>query len=229
MDMDPPLYSYTMINKQEFIQFMSESGVLRFGDFTLKSGRQAPYFINTGNYKTGAQLERLASFYADCIHDHHIEADLLFGPAYKGIPLVAGTAMAYYKKYGIDLPYCFDRKEAKDHGEGGLFVGAKPTDGDRLIIIEDVITGGTALRELLPKLYSHAAVEVKALIVSVNRMEKGSGDISAVKEIERDFGIPVYSIATIHDIIDAVKAGAIEGKEYLESLIAYRERYGTND
>lgn len=218
-----------MTYKEEFIRFMSDSGVLTFGDFTLKSGRKAPYFINTGNYKTGAHLARLGGFYADCIKEHGLEADILFGPAYKGIPLSVSAAVALFNKYGIDLGYCFDRKEAKDHGEGGLFVGQQPQDGSRVIIIEDVMTSGKALREVLPKLQAAGDVKVTAMIITVDRMEKAlDSELSAVQQAYKDFGITVYSIVTINDIIKAIEDGIIEGKEHLEAMQSYRALYGVN-
>lgn len=218
-----------MTYKEEFIRFMSDSGVLTFGDFTLKSGRKAPYFINTGNYKTGAHLARLGGFYADCIKEHDLEADILFGPAYKGIPLSISAAVALFNKYGIDLGYCFDRKEAKDHGEGGLFVGQQPQDGSRVIIIEDVMTSGKALREVLPKLQAAGDVKVTAMIITVDRREKAlDSELSAVQQAYKDFGITVHSIVTINDIIKAIEDGVIEGKEHLEAMRSYRAQYGVN-
>lgn len=218
-----------MTYKEEFIRFMSDSGVLTFGDFTLKSGRKAPYFINTGNYKTGAHLARLGGFYADCIKEHGLEADILFGPAYKGIPLSVSAAVALFNKYGIDLGYCFDRKEAKDHGEGGLFVGQQPQDGSRVIIIEDVMTSGKALREVLPKLQAAGDVKVAAMIITVDRMEKAlDSELSAVQQAYKDFDITVHSIVTINDIITAIEDGVIEGKEHLEAMQSYRAQYGVN-
>ena len=159
--------------KEQFIKFMVENGVLKFGEFTLKSGRKAPYFINTGNYKTGAQLSKLGEYYAQCIVENKLEAQTLVGPAYKGIPLAVATATAMYTKYGKDVNYTFDRKEVKDHGEGGLFVGKQLENGEKVVIIEDVMTSGKALRETLPKLDAAAKVEVAGMVISVDRMEKG--------------------------------------------------------
>ena len=218
-----------MTYKEEFIKFMSDSGVLTFGDFTLKSGRKAPYFINTGNYKTGAHLARLGGFYADCIKEHNLESDILFGPAYKGVPLAVSAAVALYDKYGIDMGYCFDRKEAKDHGEGGLFVGQQPQSGSRVIIIEDVMTSGKALREVLPKLQAAGDIKVTAMIITVDRMEKAlDSELSAVQQAYKDFGIMVHSIVTINDIIKAIEDGVIEGREHLDAMKAYRSQYGVN-
>ncbi len=216
-----------MTYKEEFIRFMVESGVLTFGEFTLKSGRKAPYFINCGNYKTGAQLGRLGEFYADCIADNKIEADTLFGPAYKGIPLAVSAVIALSKKYGIDASYCFDRKEAKDHGEGGMFVGKKLADKEKVIIIDDVMTSGKALRESMPKLKSAADVDVTAMVITVDRQEKAlDTELSAVDQAYKDFGVKVYSIVTMEDIIKAIEDGVVEGREYLESMKAYRAQYG---
>ncbi len=213
--------------KQEFIKFMVECGVLTFGDFTLKSGRKAPYFVNTGNYKTGAQLARLGEFYAACIKENNIEAETLFGPAYKGIPLSVSAAVALYNKYGMEVSYCFDRKEAKDHGEGGMFVGKQLKDGEKVIIIEDVMTSGKALREVMPKLTGEANVNVTGMVITVDRMEKAlNSDSSAVQEAYKEFGVKVYSIVTINDIIDAIRDGVIGGQEYLDKMIEYRKVYG---
>ena len=213
--------------KQEFIRFMVENGVLKFGQFTLKSGRLAPYFINTGNYKTGKQLAKLGSYYAACIRDNGLEADTLVGPAYKGIPLSVATAVALYHDHGVDMNYCFDRKEVKDHGEGGLFVGKQLVDGERVIIIEDVMTSGKALREILPKLEAAANVKVAGMIISVDRKEKGlTSDLSAVSEAKKEFGIDVYSVVTMDDIIAAIEEGVVDGKEHLPAMYAYRETYG---
>ena len=218
-----------MTYKEEFIKFMVECGVLKFGSFTLKSGRQAPYFINTGNYKTGAQLARLGTYYAACIEEHGLEADTLIGPAYKGIPLAVATSIALYNGYHKELNYCFDRKEVKDHGEGGLFVGKSLQDGERVILIEDVMTSGKALREMLPKIESSAKVQIVGMIISVDRMEKGLlSECSAVQEVDKEFGVKVYSIVDMNDIISAIERGVIEGKEYLPAMKAYREAYGVN-
>ena len=217
--------SYTY--NEEFIRFMVNNGVLRFGEFTLKSGRLAPYFINTGNYKTGKQLGKLGEYYAACIHDNGLEAETLVGPAYKGIPLSVATAIALSQKYDQDLNYCFDRKEVKDHGEGGLFVGKQLVDGEKVIIIEDVMTSGKALREILPKLEAAAKVQVVGMIISVDRKEKAlNSELSAVSEAKKEFGIDVYSVVTMDDIISAIENGVIDGKEHLPAMYKYREVYG---
>ncbi len=213
--------------KEEFIRFMAESGVLTFGDFTLKSGRKAPYFINCGNYKTGAQLARLGEFYAECIKDNDIPVETLFGPAYKGIPLAVSAVVALSNKFGIDCSYCFDRKEVKDHGEGGMFVGKTLKDGEKVIIIDDVMTSGKALSESMPKLKSAADVNVTGMVITVDRMEKAlNSDLSAVQEAYRTYGVKVYSIVNIDDIIKAIEDGVVEGKEYLGKMREYREQYG---
>lgn len=213
--------------KQRFIKFMVENGVLTFGEFTLKSGRKAPYFINTGNYKTGAQLARLGEYYTECIVDNGIDGETLVGPAYKGIPLAVTTAVALWNNHGKDLNYCFDRKEVKDHGEGGLFVGKQLKDGEKVILVEDVMTSGKALREMLPKLEAAAKVNVTGMVISVDRQEKAlNSDLSAVQEAYKEFGIKVYSIVTMEDIISAIEEGIIEGRQYLEKMKEYRAVYG---
>lgn len=215
-----------MTYKESFIKFMVECGVLTFGDFTLKSGRKAPYFINTGNYNTGKQLAKLGEFYAECIKENNIAVETLFGPAYKGIPLAVACASALYNKYDTEVNYCFDRKEAKDHGEGGVIVGKKLTDGEKVVIIEDVITAGTAIRQVLPVLKNAADVNITGMVISVDRMEKGQGEFSAVQEVYNEFGIKIYPIVTVMDIIDAIKNGVVDGKEYLNKMLEYRKTYG---
>lgn len=208
--------------KQEFIQFMVRSGVLTFGDFTAKSGRKTPYFINTGNYKTGAQAARLGEFYAQCLLENipgHVDA--LFGPAYKGIPLAVATAVALANRHGRDLNYCFNRKEAKDHGEGGSLVGYKPQDGDRIAIIEDVVTAGTAVRESIELFKQVGGVKLEALFVSVDRMERGTRDCSTLDELRQDYGIQVYPIVTVRQIIEA-----LDDPEQKARMEAYLARYG---
>ncbi len=213
--------------KEEFIRFMVSNGVLRFGEFTLKSGRKAPYFINTGNYKTGKQLAKLGEYYAACIQENGLAADTLVGPAYKGIPLSVATAIASFTKYGVEFNYCFDRKEVKDHGEGGLFVGKQLEDNEKVIIIEDVMTSGKALKEILPKLAAAANVNVVGMIISVDRREKAlDSDVSAVTAAKQEYGIDVYSVVTMDDIIAAIEKGVIDGKEHLDAMYAYRETYG---
>ena len=212
--------------KREFIEFMMSADVLRFGDFVTKSGRNTPYFVNTGNYKTGAQFARLSKFYADLIHSCVCDDfDALFGPAYKGIVLAAGAAGALYAEHGIDKPYFYNRKEVKDHGEGGSIVGYKPQDNDKIIIVEDVITAGTALRETLPILKAAAKVSVNDMFISVNRCEYGQNPEKAVTDEVRDeFGINVHAIIDVVDIHEYLK----EKDEYASVALAmegYMQKY----
>ena len=215
-----------MLSKKEFIEFMMESDVLRFGSFVTKSGRNTPYFINTGNYRTGKQIGTLGKFYAQLVKEQCGDNfDCMFGPAYKGIPLAAACAGSLYDEYGIDKPYFFNRKEAKDHGEGGSLVGYKPKDGDNVIIIEDVITAGTAVRETMPILRNAADVEVKDMFISVNRCEIGqNASKTAVMEVMDEFGIKVHSIVTVKDIYDYLKADGGYG-EVLSDMEKYMEKY----
>ena len=213
--------------KEQFIRFLAECGVLKFGTFKLKSGRIAPYFLNAGEYKTGAQIKRLGEFYADCIVNSGVQADVLFWPAYKGIPLAISASVALYEKYGKNVGFCFDRKEVKDHGEGGMFVGTQPKDGEKVVIIEDVMTSGKALKEVLPKLRGAAKVDVAGMIITVDRMEKAlDSDRSAVQQAYAEEGVKVYSIVTIQDIIAALEAGIIDGREHVPAIRAYLEEYG---
>ena len=212
-----------MTYREGFIHFMVRSGVLTFGDFTTKSGRKTPYFVNTGNYKTGAQAARLGDYYAACIQENMPEGiTALFGPAYKGIPLVVTAAASLYRDHGRDLPYCFNRKEAKDHGEGGSMVGYKPQDGDDIAIVEDVVTAGTAVRESI-ELFRHVAdVNIRALFVSVDRMERGTRDCTTLDELREDYGIQVYPIVTIREVIDCLHNKPVDGKVYIDDQM--RER-----
>lgn len=212
--------------KQRFIKFMVKNEVLLFGEFTLKSGRHAPYFINAGKYRTGSQIAQLGEYYAECFLANDVQAKTLVGPAYKGIPLAVATAIALANKHWKDVGYCFDRKEAKDHGEGGLFVGAQLEEGDSVCLIEDVMTSGKALREILPKLKEEADVKVTDMIISVDRQEKGTGEKSAVQEAYDEYGIKVHAIVTMEDIISAIEEGIIPGKEYLDAMKEYRKQYG---
>lgn len=216
-----------MSYKQDFIRFLAECGVLKFGTFKLKSGRIAPYFLNAGEYKRGAQIKRLGEFYADCIVDNKVSAETLFGPAYKGVPLALSAAVALYEKYGIDVNFCFDRKEVKDHGEGGMFVGKQPEDGEKIVIVEDVMTSGKALKEVLPKLRGAAKVDISGMVITVDRMEKAlDSEKSAVQQAYDQEGVRVYSIVTIRDIVEALKAGVIEGKEHVPAILKYLDEYG---
>lgn len=189
-------------SKIKFIEFMMSCDVLRFGDFVTKSGRRTPYFVNTGLYRTGAQIAQLGDFYAQCVKETcGEEFDAMFGPAYKGIPLVTTTSVSLARNYGIDKPFFFNRKEAKDHGEGGSLVGYKPQDGDRVIIIEDVITAGTAVRETMPILMNAAKVTAPHMFISVNRCEVGQiPGKTAVMEVMEEYGIQVHSIVDAKDI-----------------------------
>lgn len=215
-----------MSYKENFIKFMVQAGVLTFGDFVTKSGRNTPYFINTGNYRTGKQIATLGKFYAQLVKEQCGDNfDCMFGPAYKGIPLAAACAGSLYDEYGIDKPYFFNRKEVKDHGEGGSLVGYKPKDGDNVIIIEDVITAGTAVRETMPILRNAANVEVKDMFISVNRCEIGqNASKTAVMEVMDEFGIKVHSIVTVKDIYDYLKADGGYG-EVLSDMEKYMEKY----
>lgn len=218
--------------KREFIEFMVECDVLRFGDFTAKSGRKTPYFVNTGRYRTGAQLARLARFYAHVLHDQlGADFDVLFGPAYKGIPLAAATAMQLHTEFAHEVGFCFNRKEAKDHGEGGTLIGHVPADGDRIVIIEDVTTAGTSVRESVPLLRGAAKVELTALIVSVDRQERGTGDVSALREIRETLGMRTLSIVTIDEVIEHLRAHPVGGKQLIDDalyarVLEYRKTYG---
>ncbi len=218
--------------KEAFITFMVRSGVLTFGDFTTKSGRRTPYFINTGNYKTGAQASKLGDYYAACIQQNLPQGvDCLFGPAYKGIPLTVAAASSLYRDYGRDLPYCFNRKEAKDHGEGGTMVGYQPKAGDRVVIVEDVVTAGTAVRETI-ELFQHVAdVELTALIVSVDRMERGTGEKTTINELREQYGIQVFPIVTVREVIAFLHNREIDGKVYIDDAMkdrmeGYLAQYG---
>ena len=216
--------------KKEFIRFLADCGVLKFGTFTLKSGRIAPYFLNAGEYKTGAQIRRLGGFYADCIRANGVEVQTLFGPAYKGIPLALSAAVALHEKYGQDVNFCFDRKEVKDHGEGGMFVGKQPEDGEKVVIVEDVMTSGKALKEVLPKLRGAANVDITGMVITVDRMEKALGsERSAVRLAYEEEGVRVYPIVTIADIVEALEEGVIPGKEHVPAIRAYLAEYGAKE
>lgn len=212
--------------KKQFIEFMMGADVLRFGEFTTKSGRKTPYFVNTGNYKTGLQSATLGEFYAALIKETLGDAfDAMFGPAYKGIPLATSASGALARKFGIDKPFFFNRKEVKDHGEGGAIVGYKPQDGDRIIIIEDVITAGTAIREVMPILTSCANVRVTDMFISVNRCEIGTtAGKTAVMEVGDEFGIKVHSLITVQDIYQYLELKGTYG-EILTAMQQYMQQY----
>lgn len=212
--------------KKEFIEFMMDSDVLRFGSFVTKSGRNTPYFVNTGNYKTGKQIAKLGGFYAKLVKDTiGDDFDCMFGPAYKGIPLATAAAAALFNNYGIDKPYFFNRKEEKDHGEGGSLVGYKPKDGDKVIVIEDVITAGTAVRETMPILKGAADVDVQHMFISVNRCEFGQDPKkTTVSEVMDEFGIIVHSIVTVADIHEYLKESG-KYADVLRGMEEYMAKY----
>lgn len=218
--------------KQEFITFMVESQVLKFGDFTLKSGRKSPFFMNAGAYVTGTQLRRLGEYYAKAIHDNFgLDFDVLFGPAYKGIPLAVATAMAISELYGRDVRYCSNRKEEKDHGDAGILLGSKLKDGDRVVMIEDVTTSGKSIEETFPILKAQGNVAIKGLIVSLNRMERGKGEKSALEEIQDLYGFSTAAIVNMAEVTEYLYNRECQGKvliddEIKERLDAYYAQYG---
>lgn len=206
--------------KREFIKFLEDAGVLKFGDFTAKSGRKIPYFINAGDIKTGKQIQKLGEFYAKAYFEKvGNKKSVLYGPAYKGIPIAVSVAVALAKD-GIDVPFFFNRKEEKDHGEGGVFVGYKPQAGEDVVIVEDVITAGTAIRESMAILSKLEGVNVKATFVMVDRKEKGQGEKSAMAEVTDEFGFPVYSVVDVYDIIEYLEEDEAN-KENVDRIKAY--------
>lgn len=222
--------------KQEFIEFMVECDVLKFGEFTLKSGRKSPFFMNAGAYVTGSQLMRLGEYYAKAIHDNYgDDFDVLFGPAYKGIPISVVTAVAYSRLYGKEIRYCSDRKEEKDHGaDKGSFLGSKLKDGDRVVMIEDVTTSGKSMEETVPKVKGAADVEIIGLMVSLNRMEVGlGGKISALDEIKEKYGFDANAIVTMEEVVEHLYNHPCQGKVVIDDKMkkeieAYYEKYGCN-
>ncbi|WP_203009303.1 orotate phosphoribosyltransferase [Pseudomonas paraversuta] len=208
--------------QRDFIRFAIDRGVLRFGEFTLKSGRTSPYFFNAGLFNTGSALAQLGRFYAAAIVDSGISFDVLFGPAYKGIPLAATTAVALAEHHDRDLPWCFNRKEAKAHGEGGSLVGS-PLEGN-ILIIDDVITAGTAIREVMQIIQAQGA-NAAGVLIALNRQERGNGELSAIQEVERDFGIPVVSIVSLNQVLQYLAEDETL-KQYLPAVEAYRAQYG---
>ena len=218
--------------KRKFIELLAESGAVLFGDFTAKSGRKTPYFINTGKLMYGDQLDLVGRMYAQAYAENIGEENrLLYGPAYKGIPLISVTAAALYREHGLRVPVCFNRKEKKDHGEGGVFVGKIPEDGDRIVVIEDVITAGTAIRESMNLLREHGKGTAEAVIIAVDRMEKGPGGESALAELGREFGVKIFSIVTIREVVDLLYNTEINGKKYIddalyEKIREYQSIYG---
>ncbi|UPQ88076.1 orotate phosphoribosyltransferase [Vibrio sinaloensis] len=208
--------------QREFIEFALEKQVLKFGEFTLKSGRKSPYFFNAGLFNTGRDLARLGRFYAAALADSGIEFDVLFGPAYKGIPIATTTAVALADHHDIDTPYCFNRKEAKDHGEGGNLVGSA-LEG-RIMLVDDVITAGTAIRESMEIIQANGA-DLAGVLVAIDRQEKGKGELSAIQEVERDFGCAIISIVSLTDLVTFLEEKGTD-PEHLQAVKAYRAQYG---
>ena len=218
--------------KQEFIDFMVESNVLKFGEFTLKSGRKSPFFMKAGAYVTGTQLRKLGEYYAKAIHDNYgLDFDVLFGPAYKGIPLSVATTMAISELYGKDIRYCSNRKEVKDHGDTGILLGSPIHDGDRVVIIEDVTTSGKSIEETFPIIQAQGKVEIKGLMVSLNRMERGKGTKSALDEIQETYGFPANAIVTMKEVVEHLHNQEHGGRVVIDDTVkaaidAYYEQYG---
>lgn len=219
--------------KQEFIEFMVDSQVLKFGEFTLKSGRKSPFFMNAGAYVTGSQLRKLGEYYAKAIHDNFgDDFDVLFGPAYKGIPLSVAATMAYSELYGRDIRYCSNRKEMKDHGDVGILLGSSIKDGDRVVIIEDVTTSGKSIEETFPIIQAQGNVEIKGLMVSLNRMEKGlGGTVSALEEIREKYGFETRAIVNMKEVVEHLYNRPYNGQVYIDDRIKaaidkYYETYG---
>ena len=218
--------------KQEFIEFMIDCNVLKFGDFVTKSGRKTPFFVNTGFYRTGSQLKRLGEYYAEAINSEFgMDFDVLFGPAYKGIPLTVATTMAIAERYDEDIKYCSNRKEVKDHGDKGILLGSPIEDGDKVVIIEDVTTAGTSIEETLPIIKAQGNVEMVGMVVSVDRMERGQGSQSALKEIEEKYGFKTTSIVTMEEVVEHLYNKPYKGKIIIDDTLkaaidAYYEQYG---
>lgn len=221
--------------KKEFIEFMVDCSVLKFGDFTTKSGRKTPFFVNTGFYSTGAQLRKLGEYYAKAIQDKYgLDFDVLFGPAYKGIPLCVATSMAISEFYQKDIKYCSNRKEVKDHGDTGILLGSPLADNDKIIIIEDVTTAGTSIGETMPILKAQAKVKVLGLVVSVDRMERGQGSKSALREIEENYGIETVAIVTMEEVVEHLYNKPFRGKIIIDDILkaaidAYYQQYGVKE
>ncbi len=218
--------------KKEFIEFMVDCKVLKFGDFVTKSGRKTPFFINTGFYRTGSQLKKLGEYYAEAINQKYgTDFDILFGPAYKGIPLSVTATIALNDKYGADIGYCSNRKEVKDHGDTGILLGSPIMDGDKIVIIEDVTTAGTSINETLPILKAQGNVNVEGLVVSVDRMERGQGSKSALAEIEENYGIKTTAIVTMAEVVEHLYNKPYKGEIIIDDTLkaaidAYYEQYG---
>ncbi len=220
--------------KEEFIHFMIDCDVLKFGDFVTKSGRNTPFFINTGFYRTGSQLKRLGEYYARAIKDRFgTDFDVLFGPAYKGIPLSVTTSVALSDLFDADVRYCADRKEVKDHGEGGKLLGGPISDGDKVVIIEDVTTAGTSIKENFPVIKAQGDVDVIGLVVSVDRMERGQGTKAALDEISETYGMKTAAIVTMDEVVECLYNKPYNGRVYIDDELKaaidhYYELYGTN-
>ena len=218
--------------KQEFIEFMVDSNVLKFGDFTLKSGRKSPFFMNAGSYVTGTQLRKLGQYYAKAIHDNYgDDFDVLFGPAYIGIPLSVATTMAFSELYGKEIKYCSNRKEEKDHGDAGILLGSPIKDGDRVVIIEDVTTSGKSIEETFPIIQAQGDVKILGLMVSLNRMERGKGEKSALEEIKEKYGFDANAIVSMADVIEHLYNKPYNGKDYIDDTLKtaideYYAQYG---
>lgn len=220
--------------KSEFIQFMVDSKVLKFGDFTLKSGRKSPFFMNAGAYVTGTQLMKLGEYYAKAIHDRYgDDFDVLFGPAYKGIPLTVATTIAYSKLFGKEIRYCSNRKEVKDHGDAGILLGSSLKDGDRVVVIEDVTTSGKSMEETVPIVRAQADVTIVGLMVSLNRQEKGKGDKCALDEIKDLYGFETEAIVTMEEVVEALYNKEVNGEVLIDDemkarIDAYYAEYGAS-
>ncbi len=218
--------------KKEFIEFMVDCQVLKFGDFVTKSGRKTPFFVNTGFYRTGAQLRRLGQYYAEAINNKFgLDFDVLFGPAYKGIPLSVAATIAISEKYGKDIRYCSNRKEIKDHGDKGILLGSPINDGDKVVIIEDVTTAGTSIEETLPIIKAQGEINPIGLVVSVDRMERGKGEKSALNEIEEKYGLKTTAIVTMVEVVEHLYNNEYKGKVVIDDKLkaaidAYYEQYG---
>ena len=221
--------------QMDFIEFLVACEVLKFGEFTTKSGRKTPYFINTGMVRTGSQLECFASFYAQSIATQFSSKfDFIFGPAYKGIPLAAAISTNLAREHGIDCGYCFDRKEAKDHGEGGLLVGYQPKDGDRVLIVEDVTTAGTSIRDTVPKLLATADVKLAGLMISVDRRERGTDSRAALDQLSEEFDMPCEAIVQVQQVLEYLHGREINGKVHIDDelrdrMLEYMKEYGATD
>jgi orotate phosphoribosyltransferase len=220
--------------KEDFIKFLVKSGALKFGDFTLKSGRKCPYFLNMGSFYKGSAVSTLANYYAKAIKANISDLNVIFGPAYKGIPLAVAATSEYYKEFGEDISYSYNRKEAKDHGEGGMIVGCPINAESKIVIVDDVMTAGTALRESLDILNKLGPPKIVGVLIAVDRMEKGQGEKSATQEIKDAFGITVYSIVTIADILEYLYNKPVDGVIYIDdekksAVENYRKEYGVSN